>query len=195
MFGCRASFLEPPGAGDDVPAVRITLADGTSVVSDSAHVDALLSRFFGRDVELAQAAPADFTIDQYHPDIEDADPGGHRDRVVDQRLGSAFFDDAGLPSPVGVGSFFDLFPVSVLTTSTLDRLHELSPASNFDERRFRRHVIVPLDLATTHRGGVGQHERVTTVGLLLHRGTGRRHGASPGRGRRRRAQRGERRSR
>lgn len=142
MFGCRASFVEPPRAGDELPAVRITLADGTSVLSDSADVDASLSRFFARDVELAQAAPPDFTIDQYHPDIADADPGGHRDTVVDQRLGSAFFDEAGLPSPVGVGSFFDLFPVSVLTTSTLDRLNELSPASRFDERRFRMNMVV-----------------------------------------------------
>jgi uncharacterized protein len=35
-----------------------------------------------------------------------------------------------------VGAFFDLFPVSVLTTSTLDRLNELRPESQFDERRF-----------------------------------------------------------
>jgi hypothetical protein len=88
------------------------------VLSDAADVDAQLSRFFGRDVTLARAAPTDFTIDQYHPDIEDADSGGHRDTVVDQKLGSAFFDDPGLPSPVGVGSFLDLFPMSVLTTST-----------------------------------------------------------------------------
>lgn len=40
------------------------------------------------------------------------------------------------------GAFFDLFPVSVLTTSTLDRLSELRPGSRFDERRFRMNVIV-----------------------------------------------------
>jgi uncharacterized protein YcbX len=155
MFGCRASFVEAPRAGDEVPPVRITLADSTSLLSDAPDVDAQLSRFFGRDVELAQAAPADFTIDQYHPDIEDADPGGHRDAVIDQKLGSAFFDEAGLPSPVGVGSFFDLFPVSILTTSTLDRLNELSPASSFDERRFRMNVIV-----RTHEPGFVENEWV-----------------------------------
>ncbi|MEE9587642.1 MAG: hypothetical protein V3V97_06435 [Hyphomicrobiaceae bacterium] len=32
---------------------------------------------------------------------------------------------------------FDLFPVSVLTTSTLDQLSELQTDSTFDERRFR----------------------------------------------------------
>ena len=141
LFGCRASLVAAPG-GDEVPAVRITLGDGTAVRSDSPDVGARLSQFFGRDVELARAAPADFTIDQYHPDIEGADPGGHRGTVVDQKLGTALFDEMGLPSPVRADAFFDSFPVSVLTTSTLDRLNELSPASRFDERRFRMNVTV-----------------------------------------------------
>ena len=47
-----------------------------------------------------------------------------------------------LGSPLPAGSFLDLFPISVLTTSTLDRLNELEPGSRFDERRFRMNVIV-----------------------------------------------------
>jgi hypothetical protein len=122
--------------------VRIVLPDGTSVTSDSSAVDRVLSAHFRRDVTLARAAPDDFTIDQYHPDVEDLDPAGHRDTVVEQKLGSAFFAEAGLPSPVPVGSFFDLFPVSVLTTSTLEQLSRLRPQSRFEERRFRMNVIV-----------------------------------------------------
>ena len=142
LFGCSAVFVEPPQLDGELPPVRITLPDGTSVTSDSRDVDRVLSEFFRREVTLARAAPDDFTIDQYHPDVEDADPAGHRDTVVEQKLGSAFFAQAGLPSPVSVGSFFDLFPVSVLTTSTLDQLTKLGPGSSFDERRFRMNVIV-----------------------------------------------------
>jgi len=112
------------------------------VLSDSADVDAQLSRFFGRDVALARAAPAEFTIDQYHPDEENYDPEGHRDEVVEARLGAAFFNERGLPSAVPDGSFFDLFPLSVLTTSSLDQLGELEPQSRFDARRFRMNMIV-----------------------------------------------------
>jgi len=97
---------------------------------------------------LERAAPEDFTIDQYHPDIEDLDPQGHRDTVTESKLGSAFFAAAGLPSAVPAGAFFDLFPVSVLTTSTLDRLNELRPQTRFDERRFRMNIIVD-----THEAG------------------------------------------
>jgi uncharacterized protein YcbX len=93
-----------------------------------------LSRFFGRDVELARAAQNGYTIDQYHPDEENYDPEGHRDEVVEAQLGAAFFNERGLPSAVPEGSFFDLYPLSVLTTSSLDQLGELEPQSRFDAR-------------------------------------------------------------
>jgi len=142
LFACRAAFVEPPRAGEELPPVRIELADGTSVMSDAPDVDAVLSRFFGRDVELARAAQNGYTIDQYHPDEENYDPEGHRDEVVEVGLGAAFFNERGLPSAVPEGSFFDLFPFSVLTTSTLEQLGELEPQSRFDARRFRMNVIV-----------------------------------------------------
>ena len=142
LLACRAAFVEPPRSGDGLPPVRIELPDGNSVLSDAADVDAVLSRFFGRDVELARAAQNGFTIDQYHPDEENYDPEGHRDEVVEAQLGAAFFNERGLPSAVPESSFFDLFPLSVLTTSTLDQLGELEPQSRFDPRRFRMNVIV-----------------------------------------------------
>jgi uncharacterized protein YcbX len=142
LLGCEAAFVEPPRAGAEVPPVRITLPGSGSVTSDASDVDANLSGFLARGVRLALAAPEDFTIDQYHPDIEGLDPEGHRDTVTESKLGSAFFAEAGLPSAVPVGSFFDLFPVSVLTTSTLSQLKELRSESRFDERRFRMNVII-----------------------------------------------------
>jgi uncharacterized protein YcbX len=142
LLACRAGFVQQPRADDELPPVRIELADGSSVLSDAADVDAVLSRFFRRDVELAHAAQNGYTIDQYHPDEENYDPDGHRDEVVEAQLGAAFFNERGLPSAVPEGSFFDLFPLSVLTTSTLDELGELEPQSRFDARRFRMNVIV-----------------------------------------------------
>jgi uncharacterized protein YcbX len=142
LLACRAAFVDAPRPDDELPPVRIELADGNAVRSDAPDVDAVLSRFFGRDVELARAAQNGYTIDQYHPDEENYDPDGHRDEVVEARLGAAFFNERGLPSAVPEGSFFDLYPVSVLTTSSLDRLGELEPQSRFDARRFRMNVIV-----------------------------------------------------
>ena len=142
VLGCRAEFVEPPQLDRDLPPVRITLPDGTTAHSDSNDCDRVLSAHFRREVRLAHAAPEDFTIDMYHPDIEGADAAGRRDTVVEQKLGSAYFHQAGRASPVHAGAFFDLFPLTVLTTSTLKRLNELQPTTRFDERRFRMNVII-----------------------------------------------------
>src|SRR5262245_23335615 len=141
LLDCRAEFVEPPEPGRGLPPVRITLPDGTAVTSGTRDADRALSAHFRREVTVARSAPFDFTIDHYHPDIEGADPKGRRDTTVESKLGAAFFADAGLASPIAPGAFFDLFPLSVVTTATLDRLHELQPQSRFDLRRFRMNVI------------------------------------------------------
>src|SRR5262249_30173572 len=80
------------------------------------------------------------------------DPGGNRDTVVAQKLGAALFAALGMESPVPVGAFFDGFPLSVLTTSTLSLLDEVRPQARFDQRRFRMNVIV-----RTEQRGFVQH--------------------------------------
>ncbi len=142
ILNCEANFVDAPQSSGDTPPVRIVLPDGTILRSDTAGVDRALSTHFKRNVALRQSAPEDFTVDQYHPDVEGADPGGNRDAVVEQKLGSALFASLGMESPVPAGSFLDVFPISVLTTSTLSRLAELQPESRFDQRRFRMNVIL-----------------------------------------------------
>jgi uncharacterized protein len=164
LLACRARFIESPCVGEGPPPVQITLPNGTSVTSDASDVDAVLSDFLGRKVRLAQAAPAESVIDQYHPDVDGLDPAGHRNAMVEARIGSAYFADAGLPSPVPESSFFDLFPLSVLTSSTLEQLRALASQTRVDERRFRMNVIV----ATTGSGFVENswlNHRVTIGGV------------------------------
>ncbi len=145
LLDCEASFVEAPQPGRQLPPVRITLPDGTDVASDAGDVDRVLSSFFHRNVTLARAAPDDFTIDIYHPDLGDLDPAGHRDEMVEQKLGAALFAELGVDSPVPAGSFMDVFPISVLTTSTLERLRDIRPQSDFDERRFRMNLIIDTE--------------------------------------------------
>jgi hypothetical protein len=126
LFACRAAYVEPPQRGRPLPPVRITLPDGSAVTSGDGDTDVTLSRWFGRDVHLASAAPAE--------------------------------------------AFFDLFPVSVLTTSTLAELSGLRPQSRFDERRFRMNVVV--------RTGVAGFVENDWVGRVLELGDGVRLGVA-----------------
>ncbi len=163
LFACRAAFDEPPRLGHEMPPVRISLPNGRTISSDSADCDVELSRFFGRDVSLARNAPVNFTIDEHHPDIDNDDLGP----VAEAQLGSALFAKIGAPSPVPEGAFLDAFPLSVLTTATLDHLNTLQPRSQFDERRFRMNVIVHTQSAgfvenawVNHSLEIGEHVRL-----------------------------------
>ena len=131
LLTCRAEFVEAPRAGDEAPPVRVTFPDGTSVRSDAADADARLASFFGHPVKLERSA-LDSTIDQYN---------GYLEQVRTDLLA-----EGGLPATIRLGAYFDLLHVSVLTTSTLGHLHEVSPESRFDERRFRMNVTVDTEL-------------------------------------------------
>jgi len=142
ILNCEAKFIEPPRISADAPPVLISLPDGSKLRSDSPDADRQLSAYFKRNLALKRSAPDDFTVDQYHPDVEGADPAGNRDAVVQQKLGSALFAALGMESPLPIGSFLDVFPISVLTSSTLAHLARLQPQSQFDRRRFRMNVIL-----------------------------------------------------
>lgn len=142
MFNCRAEYVTDPRPGSSASPIEIELPDGTRLSSDTNNIDQLLTNHFERNVTLAQRAPRNFTIDMYHPDLAGFDAKGRRDVFVDQKLGAALFAELGLPSPVEAGQFFDCFPISVVTTSSLNRLNELEPQSQFDIRRFRMNVVI-----------------------------------------------------
>src|SRR2546429_3409114 len=53
FFDFRAAYIEPPRPGSKLPAVRVTLPDGTAAASDQPDVAQILSGALGRDVGLA----------------------------------------------------------------------------------------------------------------------------------------------
>lgn len=132
LFEFRAAFIDEPQTGAPLPPVRISLPDGALVRSDDPGIDATLSKAAGREVTLAAIAPEGATLEEYWPDIEGLAPQGHRDTVTDERM-------AGVAPP---GTFFDLAPVHVLTTASMERLRELYPQGRFEVRRFRPNIVV-----------------------------------------------------
>jgi uncharacterized protein len=138
MFEFHAEFAAPVHRGTEAPPVRITLPDGTLLISDQADVDEVLSRALQREVTL-QAAEQDrrgvvestvpnpwlAQAEEYWPDMEGLD---HRDTVTE-------FD---LPE----GTFFDSAVVHILTTATLDHLRSVYPGGRFESRRFRPNIVV-----------------------------------------------------
>jgi uncharacterized protein len=138
LFDFRAAYVDSPRRGARLPAVRITLPDGTVLATDQADLNSTLSRELHHEVTLEEAErgrqpvvestlpnPWAPRAEEYWPDMEGLD---YRDTVTD-------FD---LPE----GTFFDLAVVHLLTTATLDRLRELYPQGRFEVRRFRPNIVV-----------------------------------------------------
>jgi uncharacterized protein YcbX len=124
LFDYRAAFVDPP-RGEPLPPVRITLPDGTTLSSQQADCDQLLSAAFGRTLSLRGTAPAAPVLEEYWPDLDGLP---HRDAVTDEAMPP--------------GTFFDCAVVHLLTTATLDRLRALYPQGRFEVRRFRPNIVV-----------------------------------------------------
>src|SRR6059036_980718 len=55
FFDFRAAYVEPRERGSKLPAVRLTLPDGTVVTSEQPGLARILSRALGREVAFAEA--------------------------------------------------------------------------------------------------------------------------------------------
>src|SRR5438270_13975951 len=55
LFDFRATFIEPPHPGVKIPAVRITLPDGTMITNEQSDLNHILSNALHREVTLDAA--------------------------------------------------------------------------------------------------------------------------------------------
>ncbi|HYC54377.1 MAG TPA: MOSC domain-containing protein [Candidatus Binatia bacterium] len=154
LMQCAARYLTEPSPGSSPPA-RIDLPDGSRVVTGEGDVDAMLSRVLGKKVTLHPLHPAEDT-DHYRRGLPD-------DTDFDRELRSLFGRTADEPLPdLSVfppelfefssppGTYFDAFPLHVLTTATLAALSAANPTSSFDRRRFRPNILI--ESASDQRG-------------------------------------------
>jgi hypothetical protein len=74
FFDFRAAYVEPPEVGSKLPAVRVTLPDGTVVRSEQPDLARVLSTALGREVTFATAEhkgeSSGAQAEEYWPDME-----------------------------------------------------------------------------------------------------------------------------
>ena len=113
-------------------AVRITLPRGKTVWSGDADVNAVLSGVLDQPVTLTATPPPGAALDRAVPEAV------LRDGVNAPVLAELMEIGGGGPP----GTFVDFAPVHLLTTSTLDRIAELSPYRRADLQRYRPNIVV-----------------------------------------------------
>ena len=148
LLQCAASYAEEPAADRRSPRVELSLPDGAAVGSDADNAAQLLSAALERDVALTPLHPAD-DLEHYRraPGDPNADPIAMLREVFGLREDDPLPDLSGLPEDLGQfstppGTYFDCYPLHVMSTASLATLSGFGAGDDVDIRRFRPNILI-----------------------------------------------------
>jgi len=142
LLTMSARYVAEPLAGQAPPPVEITFTDGSVLRSDDEGMDEALSAAVGRRVRLVSEHPGDARFEEVWPELEGLAPQAFIDGTASGKEATGETVSTIDLAMLAPGTFLDLAPLHVLTTSTLDKLSELSPGSDFDARRYRPNLLL-----------------------------------------------------
>ena len=171
LMQSAARYREPPAVGF-IPHVDIVLPDGTAVGSDASDVNERLTQLLGKRVSLWPLRPAEDT-QHYRRKSKTARVYGKLARFrafraalpaltsfgpAHEQLRESFSREPGEPVPdlstlpaelfeftSPPGTYFDAFPIHLLTTASLAMMARLNPAATWDVRRFRPNFLIETE--------------------------------------------------
>lgn len=129
LLTLSAAVADDPAADR---AVRITLPEGKIVWSSDAGVDTILSGLLNEPVTLSATPVPGAALDRAVPEAVLRDG-------VDAQVPAELMEIGGGGPP---GTFVDFAPLHLLTTSTLDRIAELSPRGRAELERYRPNIVI-----------------------------------------------------
>jgi len=145
LMRCKARYPRPPTRGSEL--AEITLPDGSQLTTHSPDAATRLSAALGQQVTLWPLQPAD-QLEHYRRGAPT-----HADVVTELRALFGLLPDEPLPDlsvfPREVlefetppGTYFDAFPLLLMTDASLRMLQERAPKSVIDVRRFRPNFLI-----------------------------------------------------
>lgn len=173
LMQCAARYREEPRSGA-IPHVQITLPSGASLSSDSPDINTHLSEVFGKELTLWPLQPAS-NKSHYRRAQSGARLAGVLGRFaafravlrtissfgsMNRDLRQTFSREPHEPIPdisvlppevleftSPLGTYFDAFPIHVLTTSSLEAMRRVNQTAIWDVRRFRPNFLIETDAA------------------------------------------------
>ncbi|MDH3705917.1 MAG: MOSC domain-containing protein [Acidimicrobiia bacterium] len=138
--------------------VEITFPDGSTVRTSDADRDERLSDALGVQVRLEQLRPASDT-DHYRRGAPDSDDMLEELRGIFGRTDDEPLPDLSVFPPELMefesppGTYYDAFPLLVMTEQALETLTDSLPESVIDVRRFRPSIVVDAGAVATATSG------------------------------------------
>ena len=168
LMQCASKYQEQP-SDENIPHVKITFPDGSGVGSDDPEINTRLSSVLGKQVKLWPRQPAS-NKEHYRrpgaaarviaplinvPGFRALLPTLAKLPSIDATLRAGFSRTADEPVPdlsnlpkelfqftSPLGTYFDAFPIHVLTSASLAVMSQANPAADWDVRRFRPNFFV-----------------------------------------------------
>ena len=174
LMECAARYEKSPEATREAASsspAEITLPDGGVLSTSDADVNERISQAIGHSVSLWPLMPAD-AHEHYL-----RGPGDHEDMETEREI-FARNPDEPLPDlgrfPPEIlqyesppGTYFDAYPLLVLSQQSLDEMNSLAPESRFDVRRFRPNFVVDVPDAVEPFPESGWEGRRIRIGSAL----------------------------
>jgi uncharacterized protein YcbX len=146
LFSYRAAYTHPFDE-KGLPPARITLPDGSTVLTEDKQIEDKLSASLGKTIKFLAGPLGSGTLEEYWPDIDGL---ARRDVVTDEAMPP--------------GTFFDCAAVHFLTTATLDSLRGFYPEGRFETRRFRPNFVIETQPDTKGYPENDWDEKVLAIG-------------------------------
>ena len=148
LMGMSADLFAEPTDENPSPPVQITLADGQQLRSQDANINEQLSAAVGATVTLWPLVPKD-QLDHYRrlPAPEGQDNEAALREVFARTADEPLPDLSAFPADLFTyesppGTYFDAFPLLIMSTSALAAMAQHRQQSTFDIRRFRPNILL-----------------------------------------------------
>lgn len=149
LLQCAAGYIEEPCKGQigaDIPHVNIALPDGSNFDTSEQSKDALLSDFLKKDVSLWPLQPRS-NWKFYLLKTMNSEASLKRQFNTKQDLPSMaslswskLLELTVFATPLG--RFYDMYPLHIITSNSIESLNAIEPDGDFQPKRFRPNIYI-----------------------------------------------------
>ncbi len=147
LMQLQANYLTEPDS-DKILKAQIAFPNGESISSDAADINERLSTYLGSEVTIFPRIPAD-DLEHYRRRIpwSETELRSVLAREPDEELPDFSMMPQELIAEITEftsprGTYFDGYPIHLLTTSWLAELSAMTPTSRFETERFRPNFVI-----------------------------------------------------
>lgn len=148
LMQLRARYAKPPAERGSSPA-EVTLPDGATLSTADPDAGARIGAAIGHEVSLWPLLPAQ-ALEHYRRGAPSHEDFEQELRAIFGREPDEPLPDLGLFPPEVLeyesppGTYFDAFPLLILSEQSLASMQQAAPGSRFDRRRFRPNLVVDV---------------------------------------------------